>query len=173
MLRALLAGIGAAGCVPVPTGRSDALLIKAEKAANAAGARALGFGDPAPVVAGIRAGAVRALVVLGHDLLLPAFLGGARALAGLDARDPPRHAPLGAASAPPTWCSRRAIPPSARARSPTTPASCSASRRPSSRAFEAFCEGEILAELGAALGLPGFAERGARRPDEAAGQAVD
>jgi anaerobic selenocysteine-containing dehydrogenase len=27
--------------------------------------------------------------------------------------------------------------------------------------FEAYCEGEILAEIGAALGLPGFVARGA------------
>ncbi len=66
----------------VPRGRSDALLIKAEKAANAAGARALGFSDAASVGERIRGGGVRALVALGHDAL--AELGGEGALAGLD-----------------------------------------------------------------------------------------
>jgi NADH dehydrogenase/NADH:ubiquinone oxidoreductase subunit G len=55
--------------VAIRRGEADALLVKAEKAPNGEGARALGFGDAAPVVAAIRAGAVRALLVSGHDLL--------------------------------------------------------------------------------------------------------
>jgi NADH-quinone oxidoreductase subunit G len=160
VLRALLAGIGAAGCVPVPTGRSDALLIKAEKAANAAGARALGFGDPAPVVAGIRSGAVRALVVLGHDLLLPAFLGGAEPLAGLDAVIllDTHHSELQRA-AHVVFPARH---PAEREGTLTNHAGLVQRVSPAVEpAFEAFCEGEILAEIGAALGLPGFAALGA------------
>ena len=57
---------------------------------------------------------------------LPGLLGGAGRLAGLDAVDPPRHPPLRSSSAPPTSSSRRATPPSARVRSRTTPAACSA-----------------------------------------------
>ena len=155
VLRALLAGIGAAGCVPVPTGGSDALLIKAEKAANAAGARALGFGDPAPVVAGIRSGALRALIVLGHDLLLPAFLGGAEALAGLDAVIllDTHHSELQRA-AHVVFPARH---PAEREGTLTNHAGLVQRVSPALEpAFEAFCEGEILAELGAALGVAGF-----------------
>ncbi len=50
-------------------GEADALLIKAEKAPNGEGARALGFGDAAPVLAAIRNGSIRALLVSGHHLL--------------------------------------------------------------------------------------------------------
>jgi NADH-quinone oxidoreductase subunit G len=172
VLRALLAGLGAAGCVPVPTGRADALLIKAEKAANAAGARALGFGDPAPVVAGIRSGALKALVVLGHDLLLPAFLGGAEALAGLEAVIllDTHHSALERA-AHVVFPARHLA---ERAGSLTNHAGLvqrvEAAVEP---AFEAFREGEILAELGAALGLPGFeASAGTAAPAAAAARAV-
>jgi NADH-quinone oxidoreductase subunit G len=73
-LRRLLEALGtsnAAG-VAVPQGRADDLLIKADKAANAAGARALGFGDPGPVLDRIKGGA-RVLIALGHDVLDPAF----------------------------------------------------------------------------------------------------
>jgi NADH-quinone oxidoreductase subunit G len=67
-----LESASAAG-VAVRRGRSDALLIKAEKAANAAGARALGFGEPGPVLDRIRGGGARVLLALGHDVLDPAF----------------------------------------------------------------------------------------------------
>jgi NADH-quinone oxidoreductase subunit G len=74
-LRRFLDALGTASAagVAVPTGRSDALLIKAEKAANAAGARALGFGEPGPVLDRIRGGGARVLIALGHDVLDPAF----------------------------------------------------------------------------------------------------
>jgi NADH-quinone oxidoreductase subunit G len=160
VLRTLLAGLGAPGCVPVPTGRSDDLLIKAEKAANAVGARALGFGDPAPVLAGIRSGAVRALVVLGHDLLLPAFLGGTEPLAGLDAVIllDTHHSELQRV-AHVVFPTRH---PAEREGTLTNHAGLVQRVAPAVEpAFEAFREGEILAELGAALGLPGFAEGGA------------
>ena len=42
---------------------------KAEKAANAEGARKLGFGDPEPALERIRSGAAAAALVLGHDVL--------------------------------------------------------------------------------------------------------
>jgi NADH-quinone oxidoreductase subunit G len=69
-------GVSARG-VAIRRGDADALLVKAEKAPNGEGARALGFGDAAPVVEAIRSGAVRALLVSGHhllDLLDPAEL---------------------------------------------------------------------------------------------------
>jgi NADH-quinone oxidoreductase subunit G len=74
-LRRLLEALGtsSAAGVAVRSGRSDALLIKAEKAANAAGARALGFGAPGPVLDRIRGGGARVLIALGHDILDPAF----------------------------------------------------------------------------------------------------
>jgi predicted molibdopterin-dependent oxidoreductase YjgC len=69
-LRRLLDALGVAlRGVAVRRGEADALLVKAEKAPNGAGARAAGFGEAAPVVEAIRGGAVRALLVSGHDVL--------------------------------------------------------------------------------------------------------
>jgi len=76
-------GVGARGAAVV-RGREDARLIRAEKAANAEGARRLGFGDPSAVLDKLRSGAAAALV-LGHDVLDEAFLGGPDAFAALDA----------------------------------------------------------------------------------------
>ena len=70
--------------VAVVEGESDALLLHAEKAPNAAGARALGFGDAGAVCDRVRAGAVEALLVAGHDALDAAYFGGVEALAELD-----------------------------------------------------------------------------------------
>ena len=74
-LRRLLEALGtsSAAGVAVRTGRADDLLIKPEKAANATGARALGFGDPGPVLDRIRGGGARVLIALGHDVLDAAF----------------------------------------------------------------------------------------------------
>jgi len=65
-------------------GRKDALLIKEEKAANAAGARALGFEDAAPLLERVRGGAVEALIVMGQDVLAPAYASGRSALESVD-----------------------------------------------------------------------------------------
>ena len=84
-LRRLSDGVGAgADGVAVVQGKSDALLIQADKAANAAGARALGFGPAGPVLDRIRDGRAKAAIVLGHDLLDERHLGGTEALEGLD-----------------------------------------------------------------------------------------
>jgi NADH-quinone oxidoreductase subunit G len=85
-LRRLLEVLGtsSAAGVAVPSGRADTLLIKAEKAANAAGARALGFGGPGPVLDRIRGGGARVLIALGHDVLDPAFGADAALFQGLD-----------------------------------------------------------------------------------------
>jgi predicted molibdopterin-dependent oxidoreductase YjgC len=107
------------------------------------------------VVERLRTGGVQALLVLGHDLLDPRYLGGAGPLAGLDTLIvldayqsdllrvahvvfPARHA----AEKQGTLTNhagrvQRVVP----AVEP---------------AFEAFSEGEVLHRLGAALGLPGF-----------------
>ena len=65
-------------------GDADDLLIEAEKAANAAGARALGFPDAGALVERVRSGQVRGLIALGHDVLEEGGLGGVEALAELD-----------------------------------------------------------------------------------------
>jgi NADH-quinone oxidoreductase subunit G len=83
--RRLLEALGAeTSGVAVVRGAADALLVKSEKAANAAGARAIGFGDAQGVVDRIRSGGVDALIVLGGDLLDPSLLGGTETLARLD-----------------------------------------------------------------------------------------
>ena len=85
-LRALLdeLGVSLVG-VPVLLGEPDGLLLKEERAANAAGARAQGFGDPEPLYAALRAGKVRTLIVLGHDALDGSQLGSAEPLRSLEA----------------------------------------------------------------------------------------
>ncbi len=50
-------------------GAADELLVSAEKAANAAGARAVGFGPIEGLLERLRGGGLDALLVLGHDLL--------------------------------------------------------------------------------------------------------
>jgi NADH-quinone oxidoreductase subunit G len=70
--------------VAVSHGTSDDFLIHAEKGANAAGARALGFGEAATVADRIRSGGVDAVICLGHDILERDLLGGTSELAELD-----------------------------------------------------------------------------------------
>jgi NADH-quinone oxidoreductase subunit G len=65
-------------------GESDRLLVEAEKGANATGARAIGFGEVGRIVERIRGGGLDGLIVLGHDLLDDAYLGGSQALSRLD-----------------------------------------------------------------------------------------
>ncbi len=85
-LRRLLDGIGTATSgAAVVEGEPDGLLLQAERAGNARGARDLGFGDPGLVFEKIRGGGVRVLLVMGRDLLAEPFLGGTDPLASLDA----------------------------------------------------------------------------------------
>jgi NADH-quinone oxidoreductase subunit G len=153
VLRRLLDGlqIEARGLV-VPRGRADDLLMKEEKAANAAGARALGFGEAGGIADGVRSGVLRALLVLGHDvleLLDTAALDRLDALIVLDTHQSPlqrvasvvlpaRHAAekLGTL----TNVARRVQ----RVRPAVEPT------------FVALAEGEILHRIGQALGLPEF-----------------
>jgi NADH-quinone oxidoreductase subunit G len=85
MLKRFLEGLGSDhGGVAVLRGDSDDLLVKAEKAPNVEGARALGFGDAQTVVERIRGGGVDGLILLGHELLDESYLGAPDALSRLD-----------------------------------------------------------------------------------------
>jgi len=155
VLRRLLGAIGAEGVVAVPTGRFDDLLIKPEKAANGTGARALGFGDARALVERLRRGELRALLVLGHDLLAPGLLADAGELARLEqvVLLDTHHSPLERA-AHVVFPARHAA---EREGTLTNHAGRVQRVAPAVEPpFEAYCEGEILAALGAALGLPGF-----------------
>jgi len=83
-LRCFLQGLGSevAG-MAVVTGAADDLLVQPEKAANATGARALGFGPAGGILDRVRGGGLDALIVLGHDVLETDLQGDAQALAGL------------------------------------------------------------------------------------------
>jgi NADH-quinone oxidoreductase subunit G len=82
-LRRLLDDLGAGpGVFRVPRGAPDDLLLKAERAPNAAGARALGFVEDGPVGTG------GVGIALGHELE-PAELAGLDALILIDAHDSP------------------------------------------------------------------------------------
>jgi NADH-quinone oxidoreductase subunit G len=147
-------GVGAAG-VAVVSGDRDDLLVKPEKAANAEGARAIGFEDATGVLEKLRAGEAAAAVVMGHDVLDEAHLGGAKELGSLELLIvldthqsdlqrvahvvfPVRHA----AEKPGTL---------------TNHAGRVQRLRPAVEpAWEAWTEGEVIAKLGAALGLEGF-----------------
>jgi len=138
----------------VVRGRSDDRLIQAEKAANAAGCRALGFGEAGPLLERARGGAVDALLVLGSDAVAAAPAGlevlrGLETVISLDTHHsaietvahvifPTRHA----AEKNGTLVNhagrvQRVVP----AVEP---------------AFDARAEGELLWRLAQALGLPGF-----------------
>jgi NADH-quinone oxidoreductase subunit G len=65
-------------------GSSDDILVEAEKGANGAGARATGFGELSSIIDRLTGGGIDGLIVLGHDLLDPAWLGGSEVLEGLD-----------------------------------------------------------------------------------------
>ena len=65
-------------------GKKDEILIEEEKAANAAGARALGFEEATALFSRVRGGAVEAFLVMGHDLLAPAWSEALSALESVD-----------------------------------------------------------------------------------------
>lgn len=156
VLRRFLAALGSSQAgFTVPTGRSDERLIRAEKAANAAGCRALGFGDVAPLVERIRGGAVSALLVLGHDLLaardaeVRTILGGLDALVLVDS-----HRSELESLAQVVFAARVAA-----EKSGTLTNHAGRVQRvvPAVEPpFEAHAEGEIVWRLARALGLPGF-----------------
>ena len=152
----LLSSIGTSqsGCAVV-RGSRDALLIQEEKAANAAGAQALGFADAAPLLEHMRGGVVEALIVMGQDALDPAYLGGVADLRELDTviyLDTHRSAIEGVAHV--------VIPTRHLAEKHGT---LTNHQRRVQRvepavepSFDARPDGEVLWQLGAALGLEGF-----------------
>jgi NADH-quinone oxidoreductase subunit G len=156
VFRRFLDALGAGGAgVAVPTGPADALLLKAERAANGEGARALGFADAAALCERIRSGAVEGLVVLGHDALGPGYLGGVEALAKLDtivALD--SHVSEIERVAHVLFPTRVAA---EKHGTLTNHAGRVQRVEPAVEpGFDARAEGEVLATLGAALGLAGF-----------------
>ena len=149
-------GVGARA-VPVPLGPGDDLLIRPEKAANAAGAAALGFGAPDALLAGIRTGEIGALIVLGHDLIAPAFLGSEAALADVETVVllDTHHSPLERVAD--VVLPTRHV--AERSGTLTNFAGIVQSVVPAVEPpFEAWTEGELLRRLGAALGLAEFTE---------------
>jgi NADH-quinone oxidoreductase subunit G len=152
----LLSGLGTeAAAVPVVTGEADDLLVKAEKAANATGARALGFDDPGRVLERVRGGGADAAIVLGHDLLDEAFLGDTTALARLDTVIllDTRHSDLERVA--------HVVFPTRHAAEKSGTLTNHAGRvqrtlQAVEPRFESYAEGEVLRKLGAALGLDGF-----------------
>jgi NADH-quinone oxidoreductase subunit G len=156
VFRRLLEGLGAgAAGVAIPRGRADDKLIKAEKAANGAGARALGFEDAAALCERIRSGAISGVILLGHDALAGGYLGGIDALARLDtiivldshASDLQRVAHV-------LFPTRVAA---EKHGTLTNHAGRVQKVEPAVEpGFDARSEGEVLAALGHALGLPGF-----------------
>jgi NADH-quinone oxidoreductase subunit G len=157
VFKRLLAALGSDAIgVAVPLWQGDDLLKKPEQAANAAGARALGFPDAATLLDRIRTGGVDAVITLGHDLLDARYLGpAAEDLAKLDtliaidshasALQRVAHVLLPARVAAEKWGTL------------TNHAGRVQRVRPAVEPTgEALAEGEWLARLGAALSLPGF-----------------
>jgi len=139
----------------VMRGESDEILVEAEKAANATGARRLGFPDASGVMDRIMGGGIDGLVVLGHDLLHEQFLGNVEALERLDTvivLDP--HASALERVAHVMIPTRVA----AEKYGTLTNAAGRVQRvQPAVEpGWEARSEGEALSALGAALGLEGF-----------------
>jgi NADH-quinone oxidoreductase subunit G len=141
--------------VAVIQGPSDDLLLKAEKAANAAGARALGFGDARAVLDRLRSGGVDALVAMGHDVLDARYLGGVEPLQKLDTLivlDTHRSALESVAHV--VFPTRVAA---EKHGTLTNHAGRVQAVRPAIEpAWEALAEGEVITRLGHALGLPNW-----------------
>jgi len=159
VLRKLLAALGVeTRGVAVVRGRSDALLIQAEKAANAEGARRLGFGPAEAVIERVRQGAVEALLVLGHDALASGALGSPGELAPLSAL-----VLLDSHQSPLQHVAHAVIPVRVAAEKHGTLTNHAGILQRVCPAvepdFEAWSEGEVLWRLGAALGLAGFEGR--------------
>jgi NADH-quinone oxidoreductase subunit G len=150
-------GVETAG-VAVVQGPADALLVKPDKAANAAGARALGFADARPVLDRLRNGGVDGLIVMGHDVLDTNYLGGVELLGKLDTLivlDTHRSELERVAHV--VFPARVAA---EKQGTLTNHAGLVQAVRPAVEpAFEALAEGEVLTRLGAALGLPGWPAR--------------
>jgi anaerobic selenocysteine-containing dehydrogenase len=147
-------GVGMAGFAVI-RGPSDDLLLKAEKAPNARGARVLGWDEAGPLLAALRDGGIRGLLCVGHDFLHAQHLGGTEALAGLDAL-----VSIDTHASPLLRVAHVVLPARHAAEKHGTFVSYAGRvqrvRPAVEPPFEAFDEGELAARLGAALGLPGF-----------------
>jgi NADH-quinone oxidoreductase subunit G len=154
-LRRFLDALGVeTSVVAVARGAADALLVKEERAANAAGARALGFGDAAELAERLRGGSIAALIALGHDLFDDEALG-AEVLEGLDA-----VIALDSHASPLERVAHVLFPTRVAAEKHGTLTNFAGRVQRVRPAVEpswiALSEGEIVARLGAALGLDGF-----------------
>jgi len=142
----------------VVRGSEDALLVKAEKAANAEGARRLGFGPADAVLDRVRQGAVEVLLVLGHDALASGALASPEELASLSALvllDSHQSALQRVAH---VVLPVRVV--AEKRGTLTNVAGIVQAVEPAVEpAFEAWTEAEVLWRLGALLGLPDFAGR--------------
>jgi NADH-quinone oxidoreductase subunit G len=139
----------------IPLGASDELLIQSEKAANGAGARALGFAAPDALLERVRNGGVEALLVLGHDILDERYLADEAGLGAIDTviLFDTHHSALERVA--------HVVFPARHAAEKLGTLTNHAGRvqrvEPAVEpGHEAHAEGEILTRLGAALGLPGF-----------------
>jgi NADH-quinone oxidoreductase subunit G len=143
LFRELLDAVGGEGRFCVPRGQVDSLLIKAEKAPNAAGARALGFVETAEPI-----GAAALALVLGHSMPLEAFAGvGAIVLIDTHPSELARRAGV--------VLPARAF--SERAGTFVNHAGRVQRFQPVVEPrFEAWPEGELLARIAAEAGVPGF-----------------
>jgi NADH-quinone oxidoreductase subunit G len=147
-------GSGTSG-VAVVRGDSDDLLVKAEKAPNATGARELGFGDAKTVIDRIANGGVDALIAMGHDIVRGGLLENLDSLAALDTvivldthvsvlqrvahvMLPVRHVAERHGTLVNVGRRVQRVAPAV------------------DPAWEAYSDGEVLSKLGAALGLEGF-----------------
>jgi NADH-quinone oxidoreductase subunit G len=142
-------------CVAVVTGDKDEILIHEEKAPNARGARALGFGDAKGVLDRIRGGGADGVILLGHDLVHEQLLGGAEALASLDT-----VVVLDAYASQLQRVAHVMLPTRVVGEKLGTLTNADGRVQRVTPAvepdFEAYSEGEVIARLGAALGLEGF-----------------
>ena len=140
----------------VPRGPSDDLLIQEERAANAAGARALGFGEGGSLRDTLRGGDLHALVVMGRSALDAGDLAGPEDLRDLDCVIylDTHHSSLESA-AHVVFPVRH---PAEQAGSLTNAAGRVQRLTPAVEPpFDARSYGEVLWRLGVAFGLPGFA----------------
>jgi predicted molibdopterin-dependent oxidoreductase YjgC len=141
--------------VAVVRGDSDDLLIKAEKAPNATGARELGFGDAKTVIDRIANGGVDALIAMGNDITRGGLLENLDLLAALDtvvvldthvsALQRVAHVMLPVRHVAERHGTLVNVDRRVQRVAPAV-----------DPAWEAYSDGEVLSKLGAALGLEGF-----------------